>query len=97
MDNPCVLDLSELEELKVYWTEDYNGSFVPETIMSIPKNITDMSESSKEIITIPVVRMGNGYAPVISKINHHYNYKWRCWTGRATLEQRQAVPWVNPY
>lgn len=92
-DEPRVMTLEEIQELHVYWVEDYGGSLIPETIMCIEPNFSDLEGSSKEIITIPVVRMGNGYAPVITKINHYYNIKWRCWTSQPTDEQREATPW----
>lgn len=90
---PRVMTLEEIQELHVYWIEDYNGSLIPETVMCVEPHFGNLEGSSKEIQTIPVVRMGNGYAPVITKINHHYNIKWRCWTSRPTDEQREAVKW----
>lgn len=90
---PRVMELNDLQELQVYWVEDKNGSCIPETIMNLPMDWADTSGTSKEIWTIPVVKMGNGYAPVLAKINTMYGERWRCWTSRPTDEQREAVSW----
>lgn len=85
---PRVMTLGELRECVTYWIEDETGHIVPETIMDI---------TGKDIMTIPVVHLTNGYAPIITKTTDGYNSKrftgWRCWTSRPTDEQREAVKW----
>lgn len=85
---PRVMTLDELQECVTYWVEDEMGHVVPETIMDI---------SGKNIMTIPVVHLTNGHAPIITKTTDGYNTKrftgWRCWTSRPTDEQREATKW----
>ena len=85
---PGVMTLEELRECVTYWIEDETGHVVPETIMDI---------TGKDIMTIPVVHLTNGYAPIITKTTDGYNSKrytgWRCWTSQPTDEQRKAVKW----
>lgn len=82
------MTVEELHECMTYWVEDETGHFCPETIMDI---------TGKEIMTIPVVHLTNGYAPIITKTTDGYNSKrftgWRCWTSRPTDEQREEIPW----
>lgn len=92
--NPYVIPLSRLKECVTYWIEDENGHIVPETILDI---------SGKNIMTIPVVHLTNGYAPIITKSTDGYNSKyftgWRAWSKCPTLEQTKEVPWndTTPY
>jgi hypothetical protein len=85
---PRVLTLDELHECVTYWIEDETGHVVPETIMDI---------TGKNIMTIPVVHLTNGYAPIITKTTDGYNSKrftgWRCWTSRPTDWQMKKVKW----
>ena len=85
---PRVMSLDELHERVTYWVEDETGHVVPETIMDI---------TGKDIMTIPVVHLANGYAPIITKTTDGYNSKrftgWRCWSSRPTDAQREAVKW----
>ena len=87
-DSPQVVAVEKLRECVTYWVEDENGHVVPETIMDI---------SGKNVMTIPVVHLTNGYAPIITKTTDGYNSKrftgWRCWTSRPSDEQMKAVKW----
>lgn len=89
---PRVMKLGELRECVTYWIEDETGHVVPETIMDI---------TGKDIMTIPVVHLTNGYAPIITKTTDGYNSKrftgWRCWTSRPTDEQVAATPWEEQH
>lgn len=86
---PRVLEFLEISETTTYWMEDNRESnqkttCIPETIMDI---------MGDRIFTIPVVKLLNGYAPVISKNREGYGKTWRAWTSRPTPEQMRDTPW----
>jgi hypothetical protein len=86
---PRVLEFLEISETTTYWMEDNHEanrktSCIPETIMDI---------MGDRVFTIPVVKLLNGYAPVISKNREGYGKTWRCWTSRPTPEQMRDTPW----
>ena len=88
-EEPRVMEFLELNEITTYWIEDNHEanmqtSCIPETIMDI---------MGDRVFTIPVVKLLNGYAPVISKNREGYGKTWRAWTSRPTDEQRKAVEW----
>ena len=90
-----LLELWELRERAVYWMEDRNGTIHPETIMNLPGLWWITDGTSEEILTIPLVRLSNGYAPVIAKLNTHYMKTWRAWTRRPELWEMEAAKWLE--
>lgn len=86
---PRVLEFLEISETTTYWMEDnreanQKTTCIPETIMDI---------MGDRIFTIPVVKLLNGYAPVISKNREGYGKTWRAWTSRPTEQQMRDTPW----
>lgn len=89
-----LLELQELQEAKVYWIEEPGKRCWPEAIFHLPDGYFDCSGTSKEILTIPLVRMENGCAPVIAKLNTGYNGSWRAWSAQPTRAQTEAETWI---
>ena len=85
----------DVHELSCYWVEYADSNYcIPETIMNIDVKPGD---NFGDVISIPIVRLTNGYAPVVTKRREAYGNRhwhgWRCWSKRPTLEQRKAANW----
>lgn len=84
-----VLGFRDLDETTTYWMEEnYEAS---QKTTSIPETIMDIM--GDRVFTIPVVKLLNGYAPVISKNREGYGKTWRAWTSRPSPEQMRDTPW----
>lgn len=90
-----LIELWQLSEKQVYWIEDRNGRVAPEVIFNLPGLWWETDGTSKEIMTIPLARLSNGYAPVIAKLNTHYMKTWRAWTRRPELWEMEAAKWLE--
>lgn len=87
-----VLEFLEISETTTYWMEDNHEA--NRKITCIPETIMDIM--GDRVFTIPVVKLLNGYAPVISKNREGYGKKWRAWTSRPDEEQMKNTPWEPP-